>query len=122
MAFTVDENGNITLIQGDSATLVIDGIDTDKNYKVFFAIQNKNREIVGTEIFANSNNLSCVAFELTADFTNLLTVGKNENAAIYYYGIKACDPETQKEDTLIVSGDIGTLNTITVYPKKVEGI
>jgi hypothetical protein len=122
MAFTVDENGNISLIQGDSATLVIDGIDTDKNYTVYFGIKDKNREPIGSELFVNSNNLSCVAFELTADFTNLLTVGKNENAAIYYYGIKVCDPETQKEDTLIISGDIGTLNTITVYPKKVEGI
>lgn len=38
MAFNIDENGNITLIQGDSGSLVINGLKTDKNYTVFFAI------------------------------------------------------------------------------------
>ena len=42
MAFTVDENGNISLVQGDSGTLVVDGIDTDKNYTVYLGIQDKN--------------------------------------------------------------------------------
>lgn len=35
MAFNIDENGNITLIQGDSGSLVINGLKTDKNYTVF---------------------------------------------------------------------------------------
>jgi len=122
MAFTVDENGNISLVQGDSGTLVVDGIDTDKNYTVYLGIQDKNRTPVGSELYVNSNNLSSVVFTLTGDFTDLLAVGKNENAAIYYYGIKVCDSESQLEDTLLISGDIGSLNSITVYPKKVEGI
>lgn len=122
MAFIVDENGNISLIQGDSGTLVVDGIDTDKNYTVYFGIQDKNRNPIGSELYVNSNNLASVVFSLTGDYTDLLKVGKNENAAIYYYGIKVCDSEAQLEDTLMVSGEIGSLNTITVYPKKVEGI
>ena len=40
----------------------------------------------------------------------------------YYYGIKLCLESTGYEDTLCVgNSDIGDLNTITVYPKKVEG-
>ena len=122
MAFIVDENGNISLIQGDSGTLVVEGINTDKNYTVYFGIQDKNRKPIGSELYVDSNNLASVVFSLTGDFTDLLCVGKNENAAVYYYGIKVCDSSSQAEETLLISGEIGSLNTITVYPKKVEGI
>ena len=123
MSFNVDENGDISLIQGDSGYLIVEGISTDKNYKVYFAIQDKNRNPIGDEIYVNSNNLGTVAFHFTGDFTDLLTVKKNESCAIYYYGIKVCGEDSQTENTLILSsGGLGTLNTITVYPKKVEGI
>ncbi len=123
MAFQVDKNGNISLVQGDSGQLVIDGISTDKNYTVYFAVQDKNRKPVGDEIYVSSNNYASVVFYITGDFTDLLTVGKNENCAVYYYGIKICDSESDLEDTLILGeNDIGSINTITVYPKKVEGI
>lgn len=123
MSFNVDENGDISLIQGDSGFLIVEGIATDKNYKVYFAIQDKNRNPVGNEIFVNSNNLGTVTFHFTGDFTDLLSVNKNESCAVYYYGIKICDEGSQTENTLILSkGGIGTVNTITVYPKKVEGI
>lgn len=123
MAFQTDEYGNITLIQGDSGTLLVSGISQDKNYTVYFAVQDKNRKPIGNELFINSNKSSEVAFFLTGDFTDLLSVEKNENFAIYYYGIKVCDADTGFEDTLISEmGEIGDLNTITVYPKKVEGI
>ena len=50
-------------------------------------------------------------------------VEKNETCATYYYGIKVCDPDSDFEDTLVPeSGMIGDVNTISVYPKKVEGI
>ena len=123
MAFKVDEEGNISLVQGDSGFLTITGIDTGKNYKIYFAIQDENRKPVGNEISVNSNNQSSVVFQLTGDFTNLMTVGKNVPFATYYYGIKVCDSTSQIENTLILgNGDIGSLNSITVYPKKVEGI
>ena len=54
MAFNIDENGNITLIQGDSGSLVINGLKTDKNYTVFFAIQDSNRKPVGNELQVNT--------------------------------------------------------------------
>ena len=123
MAFQTDENGNITLIQGDSGILIVSGISTDKNYTVYFAVQDRNRKPIGSELFINSNKSSEVAFYLTGAFTDLLKVEKNESFANYYYGIKVCDADTGFEDTLVTeTGEIGDLNVITVYPKKVEGI
>ena len=123
MAFKIDENGDITLIQGDSGMLYIDGINTDKDYTVYFAVQDSKRNPVGNELFVNSNNGNSVVFCLTGDFTDLLKVDKNKGFSTYYYGIKVCSVEDNIEDTLILAnGDIGDLNTITVYPKKVEGI
>lgn len=122
MAFKLDKNGNISMVQGDSGIITIRGISTDKNYSVYFAVQDKNRNRIGNELSVNSNNASYVMFHLTGEFTNQLTVKKNEACAIYYYGIKICDENSQREDTLIIaSNDIGSVNTITVYPKKVEG-
>ena len=122
MAFQIDDNGNIALIQGDSGTIVVEGINTARNYTVYFGVRDKNRNPVGNEIFVNSNYSSTVVFHLTGNFTDLLTVNKNENYAVYYYGIKLCDAENALEDTLILDNDeLGGINTITVYPKKVEG-
>ena len=123
MAFQIDDKGNITLIQGDSGTIVVEGINTARNYTVYFGVKDKNRNTIGNEIFVNSNNSSIVVFQLTGSFTDLLTVNKNENYATYYYGIKLCDSENLLEETLVLDNDeIGGINTITVYPKKVEGI
>ena len=41
MAFTIDNNGNITMIQGDSGSLVITGLDSKENYKVFTLLHPK---------------------------------------------------------------------------------
>ena len=123
MAFSIDENGNITLIQGDSGTIIIDGLNPDKNYNVYLAIKDKKRNTVGNELSVTSNYSSRVIFYLTGDFTDLLTVPKDENYAVYFYGIKICDSNDNIEDTLILGdGELGDINTITVYPKKVEGV
>ena len=123
MAFQVDEYGNITLIQGDTGILVISGIDKEKNYKVYFSVTDEKRNRIGNEISVSTNKQGSVLIYLTGDFTNLLTVNKKDEAAIYYYGIKLCDEENNIEDTLIPSGcEIGEKSTITVFPKKVEGI
>lgn len=74
MAFTIDKDGNITLIQGDSGELVINGLPTDKNYSVYFAIQDENRNPIGSEIELDTNNSSSVIFTITGSLTNLLTV------------------------------------------------
>ena len=122
MAFKIDKDGNISMIQGDSGIITIRGLNPNKNFTVYFAIQDKNRKPVGSELSVSNNNSSSVAFYLTADYTDLLKVKKDEPCEIYYYGLKIYDVSTQREETLIVGSDeIGSLNTITVYPKKVEG-
>ena len=51
MAFVVDENtGDITLVQGDSGEIVIEGLPTDGNYSVYFAFYNENRKTIGEEV------------------------------------------------------------------------
>lgn len=123
MAFTIDKDGNITLVQGDSGELVIKGLPTDKNYSVYFAIQDENRNPIGYEIELDTNNSSSVIFTITGSLTNLLTVKKDDETETYYYGIKLCNKDDFMEDTLLIGNtQIGSLNTITVYPKKVEGI
>lgn len=122
MAFRVDDNGNITLVQGDSGSYVVSGLPTDKNYTVYFAIQDENRKPMGFEISIETGKASFVTIELTAQLTDYLTVKKTEDYATYYFGIKLCD-DTGREDTLLLGdSDIGDENTITVYPKKVEGM
>lgn len=122
MAFVIDESGNITLIQGDSGQLTINGLQTDKNYTVYLGIQDAKRNTIGTELSVESNNEPSVIFDLIPELTDLLTVKKSEEYSTYYYGIKVCDEDSNFEDTLIIgNSNIGDLNTITVYPKKVEG-
>lgn len=122
MGFKIDKNGNISMIQGDSGLITIRGLNPNKNFTVYFAVQDKNRKPVGSELSVESNNESYVIFQLTGDYTDMFTVKKDEPFAVYYYGLKICDTETQREETLIVgSEEIGGVNTITVYPKKVEG-
>lgn len=123
MAFLVDENGDITMVQGDSGSLVVVGLNTDKNYKVYFAIQDKDRKPIGAEIAVDSNKSGSVIFEVTASLTDLLVVDKDKKTAKYYYGIKSCDPDNGYEDTLLIANrEIGEQSVITVYPKKVEGV
>lgn len=123
MAFKIDKNGNISMIQGDSGLITIRGLDSSRNFTVYFAIQDRNRKPVGSELSVSNNNSSSVVFHLTGDFTDLLTVKRDEPYAIYYYGLKICDEAENREDTLtIASNDFGNSNTITVYPKKVEGM
>ena len=123
MAFKLDKNGNISMIQGDSGVITIRGINPNKNFNVYFAIKDKNRQTIGNELIVNNNNNSYVMFHLSGEFTDNLVVKKNEMYAVYYYGIKICDEDSQREDTLIIgANDVSSLNTITVYPKKVEGM
>ena len=121
MAFMIDNDGNITMYQGDTGRLVVNGLMTDQNYTVYFAIQDENRRPIGNEISVQSNSQPTVVFELSSNLTDLLKVGQDEETHEYYYGVKTCT-EDGFEDTLTIgSGDMGDRNTITVYPKKVEG-
>ena len=122
MAFRIDNDGNITMIQGDTGRLVVDGLITDQNYDVYFAIQDENRRPVGNEISVQSNSQPTVVFELSSNLTDLLKVGQDEETHEYYYGVKTCTADGFEDTLIIGDGDMGDINTITVYPKKVEGV
>lgn len=122
MAFVVDNSGNITCYQGDSGTLTVNGLPTDKDYSVYFAVQDEKRNKIGSEIVVNSNYSSTISFVFLPAITDNWQVNKNDEYTTYYYGIKICDGENL-EDTLFIGGlDFGDNNTINVYPKKVEGV
>ena len=121
MAFMIDNDGNITMIQGDTGRLVVNGLMTDQNYDVYFAIQDENRRSIGNEISVQSNSQPTVVFELSSNLTDLLKVGQDEETHEYYYGVKTCTADGFEDTLTIGSVDMGDVNTITVYPKKVEG-
>lgn len=123
MAYIVETSGNITLYQGDSIELVINGIPTDQNYKLYFAAQNEERVPIGSEIEVDTLGNESAAIKLTGNYTNLFTVEEDKKSQKYYYGVKLCSVTDDTEDTLLLGESvIGGLNTITVYPRKVEGI
>lgn len=122
MSLILDADGTISLYQGDSGEIVISGLDESKNYTLYFAIQDKNRNLIGEELQVSVNNSSYVTFVLTSEYTDLLVVPKNKPYETYYYGIKACEVGDVKEDTLFIAdGTYGDLNLIIVYPRKVKG-
>ena len=121
MSMIIDNDGTISLYQGDSGELIISGLEPEKNYTVYFAIQDENRRPVGNEVNVESNMQPTVVFELASQLTDLLEVAEDEETHTYYYGVKTCTAGGF-EDTLSIGGsDMGDKNTITVYPKKVEG-
>jgi hypothetical protein len=124
MAFIVDSTtGDITLVQGDSGEILIEGLNTDKNYTVYFSFYNNKRRIIGTEVSISTNYNDHVILAIPASLTDLLVVPQGAETAEYYYGIKVCNSVDGFEDTVCIGNkDIGDLNVITVYPKKVEGI
>ena len=122
MTIEIDADGTITIYQGDTGEIVINGLDVDKNYIVYLSIRDKNRNLVGDELKITSNQRPSVAFFLSADFTNQLTVPKNASYETYYYGVKVCELGANTEDTLFIGGkSFGESNMILVYPKEVEG-
>lgn len=123
MAYNVEASGNITLVQGDSMEIVINGVPTDQNYEVYFAAQNEERQPIGSEIMVESLGKSSVVIKLLGNYTRQFTVEEDKKSQKYYYGIKLCSRNDEIEDTLLLGESlIGELNTITVYPMKVEGI
>ena len=118
----IDENGTISLYQGDSGEITVNGLDENNSYTVYFAVQDAKRNPIGTEIQVSVNDSDTATFVLTPEFTELLSVPKNKPYEIYYYGIKVCISESSIEDTLfIANGTYGDLNRVIVYPRKVIG-
>ena len=122
MSLIIDDEGTISLYQGDSGELVISGLDKAKNYTVYFAIQDLNRNFIGEELQVAVSNSETVTFVLTPEYTDLLVVPKNKPYEIYFYGIKACEIDNNIENTMFVADSTyGDLNRMIVYPRKVKG-
>ena len=122
MSLIIDNDGTISLYQGDSGELVVSGLDNDKNYTVYFAIQDIDRNIIGEELQVAVTGSDTVTFVLTPEFTDLLFVPKNKPYEIYFYGIKACETDKNVENTMFIGeSTYGDLNRLIVYPRKVKG-
>jgi hypothetical protein len=119
---TIDNEGTIILYQGDSGELVIQGLNSDKTYTVCFAIQDKNRNLIGEQLQVSVSNSDTVTFVLTPEYTSLLTVPKGKPFEVYYYGVKACETSASREDTMFIANSTyGDMNSVIVYPRKVKG-
>ena len=123
MSLVIDSDGTISMYQGDSGEIVVSGLEPEKKYTVCFAIQDADRNLIGRELQVAVSNSESVTFVLTPEYTDLLMVPKNKPYEIYFYGIKACEEETSREDTLFIAdATYGDLNRIIVYPRKVIGV
>ncbi len=119
---TIDNDGTISMYQGDSGEIVVNGLNENTSYTVYLGIQDEKRNTIGEELQVSVSNSSTVTFVLTPSFTDNLTVPKGKPYKIYYYGIKLCISDSSVEDTLfIANGTYGDLNKIIVYPRKVKG-
>lgn len=117
-----DTTGTIELYQGDSGSVFVNGLLPEKKYRVYFAVQDKNRNFIGEQLEELAENVSFVEFKLLSSFTLKLEVPKNKSSETYYYGVKVEEIGTNNVDTLfIANSDYGDLNELIVYPKKVKG-
>lgn len=123
MTFMTKEDGTIIARQGDSGEVYVEGVDIDKNYKIYFGVRDDKRKPVGDEVYVYSNYASEVVIDIPANVSNSWEVPKGEEYIEYNYGIKVCDEETGAENTLVFANcEFDTENKLIVYPKKVEGM
>lgn len=123
MAYITQEDGTIIARQGDSGKVYIEGLDTDKNYIVYFGVYDEKRKIVGREVPVQSNRQAELVLNIPAVVSNAWEVPRGEEYKDYYYGIKVCDEDSKTEETLVLAGcEFDTENVLRVYPKKVEGL
>lgn len=120
MSLNIDEKGNIYIYKGDSGNIVVKGLPTDKNYKVYFTVKDLKKRTVANCLEVFSNFKPSVTFSITSEFSNMLNIPKDEEVGFYTYGIKTIDDD-ENENTLFVDGCCyGEMNKIMVFPPKVE--
>lgn len=122
MAFVLDKCGTISTFCGDTGRITISGIPTDKNYYIYFALRDRQRNFIFEEYKESLMNTS-VTFDFDAEFTNTLEVPESLKYETFYYGVKVCDASTLTEDTATVQNQCyGKLNEFRVYPMAAEGL
>lgn len=120
MSLNIDEKGNIYIYQGDSGDIVVSGLPTDKNYKVYFTIKDLDNKTVASRLEVESNYSDSVTFFLTSEYTSLLTVPKNEDVGFYKYGLKTVDAEGDENTLFVNDSCYEDINSIIVFAEKVE--
>lgn len=122
MAFELDTvTGDITCRQGDSGSLSLSGIPSDKEYVLYWACRDSKNNII-TELSAVPVE-GAVTFKFTPAITGTWTVPSGMRNKTYYWAVKLCYADEDYEDTLIVGKNktIASVNKLIVYPKVVEG-
>ena len=66
MSIEINNEGMIVLYQGDSGNITISGLDTNKNYVVYFAIQDAKQNLIGNELQVASHKSDIVVLSLTS--------------------------------------------------------
>lgn len=113
------DDGTISIFQGDSGSITIDGLNPDLNYYVYFAVRDEDGELIGNELNVTSNNNESVTFLLSPSYTNQFEVPQGETYQVYYYGVKLTPAGGVEEDTVIP--EMGGQLPFIVYRKVVEG-
>ena len=125
MALEINEDGSIDIYQGDSGSIFVHNLNKDKNYKVYFGVQDKKRNFVfekGEKEPIEAKGVEFIEIKILPSDSQLLTVPLNKNFETYYYGVKVEEVGTTNSDTrLIPNGTYGELTEIRVYPKKAKG-
>ena len=122
-----DTDGNGEMYQGDTGYIDLEDLDSDRDYTIYLAIQNKSRKIMGSEQYVIATGLTKARIYIPTSLSKLLTVPLKESFEDYYYFLKACkkgvNGEPDEEDTLFVNdATFGDLKRIRVYPLGAEGV
>ena len=115
------EPGKITLHQGDTVPVPVEGLESGVNQKLYAQIRDKNRLPVGQQQFTDTLGQANVTITLPSDLTDLLTVPGEEAYEEYYLSFKTCIDGV--ENTLFSGGEatFGNKIVLIVYPKEVDG-
>lgn len=104
---------NLQTFAGDSGSITISNIPTDKQtYVIYMEVRGRTK----IEKSVTLNGASSCVFSFTPDETKSLGVG------CWEYGIKLCDTETGVENTFVPDLRVSDKAIFTVYPEKVGGI
>lgn len=109
--------------QGDSFNLTF--TDLEPGMKIYFGVRDKKyNQLAFDELSETVDSNGEVTFTVTSAMSNKLNVKSGEPCAIYYYGIKHVDTETDEENTIVLGDNTNFEDKyiLKVLAKKVEGI
>lgn len=120
MSLIVGENYSITITQGDSGNLPVDGLPTDKSdYTLYFAVRDSETgAMVGDEISIATHGESSVVIPIPASVTEKYVAKKNQ-PTVYYWGLAIKDSKGSKDTLCLGDTKIGTNYSLWVYPEQV---